>query len=401
MSDGKAPFDVLFAAESLLRVRTGIGNYAHNLWTGLRAAPEIRRVRTFAGLRETTPAQIAAAAAAPPPPAAAETAPSALRRFARDFPPARWAHGAVYRARLAAVAAKSRFAGVPVCYHEPNMIARPFDGVCVVTVHDLTWRRHPETMSDERRRWIERGLPRSLAQATRIITDTAYVKQEVVEALGVDPRRIDVIPLGVDPVFHPRPREALASALAARDLTPGGYVLAVGTVEPRKNLRRLLQAYAMSPAALTARFPLVVAGASGWVNDDDMGALRRLEQAGLVRYLGFAAADELPLLYAGARAFVFPSLYEGFGLPLLEAMASGVPVICSSAPSLRETAGEAACFADPGDEADIAAALRRVLEDDAFSAHLVESGARHVAGFSWAACVAGTIDVYRKALASA
>lgn len=388
--------DVLLAAESLLTVRTGVGNYAFNLWSALRELPDIRGVRLFAGLRRVAPEAVLR----PPEAPAQWTPPSAgaLRHRVRDHAAAQWAFRRLYGARLALLALPPRLAGVPVCYHEPNMIPRPYDGVCVTTFHDLTWHRHPEAMPDERRRWIDRHLARSLAQADRIITDTAFVRDEVAGVLGVDPQRIDVVPLGVSPAYRPRAGEELAPLLARRDLGVRGYLLAVGTVEPRKNLRRLLRAYTRLPQALTGRFPLVVTGASGWDNEGELADLSALERAGRIRYLGYTSADELAALYAGARGFVFPSLYEGFGLPVLEAMASGTPVVCSSSPSLAEVLGGHGHRVDPLDEADIAAGLRAVLEDDAGNRRFVEAGLEHAAGFIWRRCAERTAAVYRRAL---
>lgn len=388
--------DVLLAAESLLSVRTGVGNYAFNLWTTLNDLPGIRRVELFAGLRRVAPDT----ARRPAPPPAQWTAPGtgALRHRVREHAAAQWAFRRLYATRLAMLALPPRLAGVPVCYHEPNMIPRPYDGVCITTFHDLTWHCHPEAMPDERRRWIDRHLARSLAQAQRIVTDTAFVRDEVVGVLGVDPARIDVVPLGVSPAYRPRGAAELAPLLARRDLGVRGYLLAVGTVEPRKNLRRLLRAYTRLPQALTDRFPLVITGASGWDNEGELADLATLERAGRIRYLGYTEAGELAALYAGARGFVFPSLYEGFGLPILEAMASGTPVVCSGAPSMAEVLGGHGYRVEPLDEVDIAAGLRAVLEDDAQNRRFAEAGLAHAAGFTWRRCAERTAAVYRRAL---
>ncbi|HEV7416212.1 MAG TPA: glycosyltransferase family 1 protein, partial [Tianweitania sediminis] len=182
---------------------------------------------------------------------------------------------------------------------------------------------------------------------------------------------------------------------------PGRYALYAGTIEPRKNLVRLLDAFEQLPQTLRQRYPLVLAGYKGWNNTAILERLHRAETQGWARYLGYVPDEALPHLFAGARLFAFPSLYEGFGLPVLEAMASGVPVVCSNAASLPQVAGNAALMINAEDAAGLTEALQRGLEDEEWRRDAVASGIQQAARFSWKRCAEETADVYRQALKAA
>ncbi len=281
--------------------------------------------------------------------------------------------------------------------HAPNFVLMPFDGPCVATVHDISYLRYPQFHPIERVRFLERHLPPTLARADALITDSAYVRDELISVLGVDPAKLHVVPLGVNAAFRPRTPAEAADALAAHGLSWRGYLLVVATQEPRKNLERLVQAYATQPAALRARLPLVVVGARGWLDAGLARAIEPLERRGEVRRLGFVADAQLPMLYAAAAGFAFPSLYEGFGLPLLEAMASGVPVLTSNAASMPEVVGDAALCVDPFDVDAIGAGLRRLSEDTAWREQAAAAGLAQAAGYSWRRTVEATLAVYAAA----
>jgi len=287
--------------------------------------------------------------------------------------------------------------------HTPNYVLMPFDGISLTTVHDLSWLNHPETHPVERVRFLERHLPRSLEQAATVLTDSAFVAEEIAAKLGVARARLRVVPLGVDAAYHPRARADCAPALARHGLAGTDYLLVVATQEPRKNLARLARAYARLAPALRARHPLVVVGARGWLNAELERTLAPLERGGEVRRLGYVDEADLPQLYAAAHAFAFPSLYEGFGLPVLEALASGVPVLTSLGSSLSELVrtpgGDVAIGVDALDEDALRDGLERVLGDDAWRARVVLRGLAHAQGFSWSRCVDETVAAYRDASA--
>lgn len=285
-------------------------------------------------------------------------------------------------------------------YHEPNYLAFNFPGPSVITVHDLSWIRHPETHPKQRLAAMDRYFPSSLERASAILTDCSFVKKELVETFRLDPERVTPVLLGVSPDFFPRAPAECNAFLADHGLVHGQYVLSVGTLEPRKNIPTLIDAYSMLPADLQQRFPLVLVGMRGWLTSGLEARMKPLVERGVIKPLGYVADEMMPLIYSGAAAFVFPSLYEGFGLPPLEAMACGTPVISSRSSSLPEVVGDAGVLVDPLNVDGLAESLRRVLEDKAFAEVLAQQGVRRAAGFSWKKTAAETIAVYRRALAA-
>jgi glycosyltransferase involved in cell wall biosynthesis len=247
----------------------------------------------------------------------------------------------------------------------------------VVTIHDLAALERPEGFAPSYARWYRWLLPRLARRAAAVVTVSEHSRGRLAEVCGLDAATIRVVPNAADARFAPQPPEAVARLRARRGL-PADYVLVVGSLEPRKNLGRLLAAW----ERLAPRYPglaLVVAGAGDGTVFRGVG--RRGAPA--VRWLGHVGDDELPALYSGARCFVYPSLYEGFGLPVLEAMACGAPVVCADATSLPEVAGDAALLVDAREPEAIDAGLARVLDDAELAASLRARGVARAAGFSW------------------
>lgn len=281
-------------------------------------------------------------------------------------------------------------------YHSPNYYLPPFKGLRVATFHDLSPFTWPQCHAPQLARFMRKELEQTLRRADRLITDSEFVRQELAAYFNWPLDRIDAVPLASSAEFHPRAPHQLLGALTKYNLEPGGYSLFVGTIEPRKNLDTLLDAYQHLPLALRTRWPLVLTGYQGWRNE---GIHRRLETArreGWARYLGFVPSEDLPLLFAGARLFTFPSVYEGFGLPILEAMSSGVPVVCSNNSSLPEAAGAAALMCQAEDTCALAGLIHKGLEDEAWRVQAREEGLAHAAGFSWERCASETLKVYHK-----
>ena len=281
--------------------------------------------------------------------------------------------------------------------HGPNYFLPACAETGLITVHDLSVLRHPETHPPERRRAFASEFERSMERAAHILTDTETVRHEVIATFGVDPDRITSVYLGVDPAFHPLAREAMLPALARLGLEPNGYALCVSTLEPRKRIAELLMAWKRLPDALRARVPLVLAGGAGWLNEELLVQIDAGKREGWLKHLGFVDEAQLPALYAGAALFLYPSIYEGFGLPPLEAMASGVPVVISNRSCLPEVCGDAARQVDPDNIDGMATAIEESLVDPQWREAAVRRGLARARRFDWDSCVDETVAVYRKA----
>jgi len=285
-------------------------------------------------------------------------------------------------------------------YHEPNFMSYRFAGPAVVTVHDLSWLRYPETHPPERVREMNRVMPVAMQNAAHVLVDSDFVKREVMAHYGLPESRITTTLLGVSTDFQPMTAAQCAVPLDRYRLQYGRYILAVATLEPRKNLSSLIAAFAQLPDTLKRRYPLVIAGMRGWGDSVVTESLRNMIAKGEVRLVGYVPQADLPKLYAGARMFVYPSLYEGFGLPPLEAMACGVPVIASDRASLPEVVGNAGILTEPLDESRIAQHMRTLIEDDGLHAHLAKAGRMRARQFTWRKCAIETLAVYRRVLAT-
>ncbi len=289
-------------------------------------------------------------------------------------------------------------AGQVDVFHATNFVAPPARrAATVVTVHDLTYLRYPEMVTAASARFRDL-VPRALGRGATVCTPTAAVGAEVADAYRLPPERLVVTPLGVGPAWRTA-APADPAWLAANGL-PERYLLFVGNREPRKNLPTLLAAYrellADPPANPGGVPPLVLVGPAGWGEALDLAGL----PAEAVRTPGYLPEDDLARVVTGAAALVFPSWYEGFGLPALEALACGTPVVATDLPALREVLGDQAELVPPGDAAAMAAALAKVLGDPGGEPARAARRAR-AAAFTWAACAQATLSAYRRALEAA
>lgn len=281
-------------------------------------------------------------------------------------------------------------------YHEPNFVSYPFPGRTVITVHDLSHIRHPEAHPPSRVAHLNRCLPRSVKQAEGIIVDSNYIKGELLElGLEADPSRVHVTHLGYEPGFHPRDEATTLNARQRFGLGWRGFVLSVATLEPRKNLERLLQAYLVLPASLAKHYPLVLAGGGGWKGTPLKDLIAGVTPPHRVVVTGYLHRHEVQELMASAAVFAYPSLYEGFGLPVLEAMASATPVLTSDSTSLGEVAGQAALTVPPREVEAIEQGLISLLESEASRDRLRHLGLLRAGMFSWQRCAEETLEVYR------
>ena len=281
-------------------------------------------------------------------------------------------------------------------FHGPGFYLPKFNGPSVATFHDLsifTWAHcHPP----ERVSFMQRELKLTIQRASLLITDSEYTRQEIANYFGYPLDKIRTVPLACSPDFHPRDAIKTNSILNKFGLVHDCYTLYAGTIEPRKNIESLLDAYAMLPDAIRARWPLVLAGYRGWRSEVLHQRIEAAVTAGWARYLGYVANDDLPILFAGARLFVFPSHHEGFGLPVLEAMASGVPVVCSNSSSLPEVAGGAALMCDALDVDKLIQLVAFGIEDESWRVEAIAKGLAQSSKFSWERCAKETMAVYRE-----
>ncbi|MCC7206559.1 MAG: glycosyltransferase family 4 protein [Anaerolineae bacterium] len=262
----------------------------------------------------------------------------------------------------------------------------------LLTVHDLSFVRVPGAASPSLKAYLDRVVPRSVYRADHVLADSQATKDDLVALYRTPPEKVTVLLSGV----HARFRPTHDATLRARyGIGERPFVLAVGTVQPRKNYERLMRALAGLPDSLS-EVQLVIAGGRGWLEGPIYAAVEALGLRDRVHFIGFAADEDLPALYTAARCLAFPSLYEGFGLPILEAMACGAPVLTSNVSSLVEVAGDAAVLVDPHSEASIRDGLARILTDDSLRERLVADGFRQAAAFTWARAAAHLRDLYAR-----
>lgn len=285
-------------------------------------------------------------------------------------------------------------------YHEPSLWPLAFDGPMVMTVHDLAHVHYPQTQPLDRLREIERCAPLGIQCAARILVDSAFVAEELRAHYAVAADRIVVAPLGYAQRFKPRSVAELQQPLAVLGLQPNSYLLCVGTLEPRKNLQLALRAHARLASGIRKRYPLVLIGMAGWRTDEFAAELQHAMASGYVRSLGYLADEQVAQVLAGASLLIFPSLYEGFGLPVLEAMASGIPVVLTRAAALPEVAGAAGTYIDAEDAEDCAAAVTQLLEDQSHWQRCQTLGLERAQAFSWTHCAEITATVYREVIES-
>lgn len=361
---------VTLSVDALTPQPGGIGRYTWRLCQGLATHPDIEELHFVAqGRSVVDPASLVRG--------------EAIRR------------GGLFRRKLETARTRRLLARTLV--HGPNYFLPANAETGVITVHDLSVFRFPETHPAERVRAFEREFTSSLRRAAHIITDTETVRRELIAGFGVAETKVSAVWLGVDPTFRPRTSTENAAALSALDLVPDGYALCVSTLEPRKRIAELISAWRLLPTDVRNRYPLVLAGGSGWRNDELRSLIVSAAAEGWLRPLGFVDEALLPALYAGARLFTYPSIYEGFGLPPLEAMASGVPVVVSNQSCMPEVCGDGASYVTPEDVTGFSAQLEQCLVDEQWRASAIKNGLMRARLFDWNRCIEGTVLAYRRA----
>lgn len=389
---------LLLNIESLIPPLTGIGNYTFNLIEQLQAE-DIEEIKCFLGSTYCTAEQALANCI---------TANSQyvikdkvvgpnfnqanLRAWLR-----RWSF--VYRAREILRNAQLRLRASQLrgyVYHEPNFMLKTHSGPSVATIHDLSFIHYPQFHPQKRVDWLSSQLPKTLARADFLITDSDEIRNELISDMGVSSNRVRTVYLGAAEAYRPQTTEQTRTTLEPYGLKHGRYVLFVGTLEPRKGVDTLIDAWCRLPKALREEFPLVLAGAPGWHNEALNNRIRVLEISHGLRQLSFVPGNDLPTLYAGATVFAYPSLYEGFGLPVLEAMSCGVPVICTADTSMAEFTEGSALLVDRGNHEQLTAHLGELLANEPYRNAFAEAGLARSKYFSWKRCAQQTLEIYRE-----
>ncbi len=304
------------------------------------------------------------------------------------------------------------FTGAVDIFHSPDFVLPPVRRArTVLTVHDLSFLTRPETSDPGLRAYLTRAVPRAVARADHILADSRSTKEDLVTCLGASPEQITVVYPGVDPRFRPLEDETVIADVCARYALRRPFILAVGTLQPRKNYPALIEAVmrlgegcaevfdelSMSQAGSRHASPsLVIAGGRGWLDQEIFETVERLRAGNRVRFLGFVWDEDLPALYNAAAILAMPSLYEGFGLPVLEAMACGTPVVTSNVSSLPEVAGDAALLVSPRDVAGLTDALCRLLTDRDLRARLQQRGLARAQKFTWQKVAEAVLGIYQR-----
>jgi glycosyltransferase involved in cell wall biosynthesis len=288
------------------------------------------------------------------------------------------------------------FTGQFDIFHATNFTAPPQkSGKLILTIHDVGFARMPEN-HPQSSRILNQILPHQLERADKIIVVSGFTRDEVVEVFAVPERKIRVIHNGVSPDFHPVADKEAAAMIARKYRIDQEYILFVGKLEARKNINGVVEAYGIFKKQSKMQHKLVLAGSLGWKGEE---ALQKAVESGLekdVIHLGYVPDEDLPWLMSGATVFLYPSLYEGFGIPTIEAMACGIPVIASNSTSLPEVVGDAGLLVDPDNTEEIATALSRILDDASLRDELVRKGLERCKDFTWRKAAEQTFELYRE-----
>jgi glycosyltransferase involved in cell wall biosynthesis len=277
-------------------------------------------------------------------------------------------------------------------FHGPDFVLPPLSPStrAVVTIHDLSFIHFPHCFEPALLKYLNAAVPRSARRADWILADSENTRRDVIELLDVPGHKIAVLYPGVEPRFGPLVDKGILSTVRAKYDLPQDFVLAVGTVQPRKNYVRLVEAV----NRLDADVHLVIGGGRGWLYQELLDRIQALDLADRVHLIGYVADEDLPALYNLAQAFAQPSLYEGFGIPILEAMACGVPVVAADNSSLPEAAGDAGLLVDAEDSEALAHALYRALSDSQQRGRMIDRGRAWASQFTWQRAAEALYNTY-------
>ena len=281
-------------------------------------------------------------------------------------------------------------------YHDPNYLCYESHIPTITSVHDLSWIKHPELHPPARVRAMNNYFEKSLANSAHIITDSKFIKSELQSIFNYPEKNISTIMLGADDSYRPRTEVDCLSVLRNIGINYKKFILSVGTIEPRKNIKTVLSTYCLLPIPIQDEYPLVIIGMKGWLEKDNIRSIRMLAASKKVIFLDYIDDAKLAILFSSAKLLFYPSLYEGFGLPVLEAMASGTSVVTSNVSSIPEVVGRDSILHDPLDDDQFSQSIQRLILDNEYRKNYEEKLILRSKEFSWKKCSTQTINVYKK-----
>jgi glycosyltransferase involved in cell wall biosynthesis len=386
---------VLLNGLAALKPKTGVGHHVADLFAALSAAGEADQFTLYPGELLGKAARALRSAKRPAPPPQGVAPPGGQSSPVRD-----WLKRAAKSA--AVTASRFHFAGFTRAfrfdlYHEPNFVPFPSRLPTVITVHDLSVLKYPQWHPADRVKQHQKHFLRGLGKAEHVIVVSEAVRNELIDELNCPPHRVTAVYNGVSPQYVPQPAEEVARVRHLYGL-PEKFFLCVGTIEPRKNLTTAMRAFVGLPAAVREGCPLVLVGPWGWRSEAEREVYETAGRAAGVRHIGYVPAADLPAVYAAARVLLYPSHYEGFGLPPVEMLACGGAVLASTADAVREVLAGHAWFVDADDTGGWKDALHRAATDDEFVDRLRTNGPKQAGRYTWARAAEETRRVYATVL---
>ena len=288
----------------------------------------------------------------------------------------------------------------PDIVHGINSLVPDIDKLCILTIFDISCFRYPETHPSYRVKRQQKILPESIKKADHIITISQFSKDEIIDYFGVKPENITVAYCGIGSEYKPRSEKDLSDVLLKYSLSFGKYILTVSTLEPRKNIETLIRAHSNLPSDFQKEYPLVIVGMRGWKEASILKLIKSKLKHATIKILGYVDQNDLPDIYSGAFIFAYPSIYEGFGMPPVEAMASNVPVIVSDRASLPEVINDAGIIVNAMDTQAWSDAIKLLIDDKSRYSILQDRGIKRAAYFTWEKTAQSTIMAYNKILSA-
>ncbi len=279
-------------------------------------------------------------------------------------------------------------------YHNPNFISYKLDVPIITNIHDISFIKYPEYHPKKRVDFLTAHIKNSISISDIILTDSNFIRDEIIDYFKISQDRVVSIPLAASQIFTKLKFNDIDQVLSSLSLTYKKYFLSVSTIEPRKNIISAIKAFINLPTKIQSEYPFVIVGGSGWLNSDFYSLITPLVRTKKIILLGYLAEEKLPSLYAGAKLFIYPSIYEGFGLPILEASACGTPVITSNTSSIPEIASSFAVMVNPTNIDDICNGITSIISNDLYEKKLIINGLSNAKKYTWANTANKTLKIY-------